>query len=498
MGAEQLCDGGPLVTTNFPESLEHPVKEGERKRPEQLSQGDLLRYQAFNAKAIKNIQEGNPGAALPILEEALGILRDPAVLNNYGDALARSGRLEDALKAFDESISISPDYAQAHYNRGVVLDQLDRWEEGREAYLKSIASRVTGAACNNAGNDCQYTLRLAESESLYRMAIKHGWQDARWNMSLALMMQGKWREGWDWYHWRPQMNDFREHEALWKGESLKDKVLVILTEQGLGDSIYALRYLPVLRQMGLAQIVVGCEKPLIRLVQAMCPKEAHLPDVTVIDRTTMQWNQPFHYLTLAMSLPGYLTPDGTGPNTPYLKATGIKTPGKLTVGLCWNGSTVVGPPKERNIPLSLLEPLLDVPGLSFVSLQKGNAVDEIEGSAFKERISTGAIDQAKDVYDTACIVASCDIVISVDTLIPHVAGALGVPCWLMNRYMSCWQWGTPVYDPCLYSTVAQFRQEKPRDWSRVIEQIRFGLMNVVNQAGLATFTESDFDKAREA
>lgn len=474
--SREICEGGPKVTVQLPDK--NPVVTP--GKPEALDHAALMRYQAFNGKAVKCVQDGNPGGAIPILEEALTILRDPAVLNNYGDALARCGRLPDALAAFDESIERSPTYAQAHYNRGVVLDQLDRWEESRESYLKSIASRVTAAACNNAGNACTYTLRLPEAEKLYRMAIKHGWKDARWNMAMSLMMQGKWTEGWNQYHWRPQMTDYHDHEALWKGEDLKDCVLVVLTEQGLGDSIFALRYVPMLRASGLKHLVIACEKTMVRLVQSMCPHEAHLPDVTVIDRQAMQWNQPFSYVTLAMSLPGYLTPEGTGPNTAYLKAAGVKIPGQLTVGLCWNGSTVVGPPKERNIPLSLLRPLSEIPHVRLVSLQMGNAVDEIGDCGFEIADSMSGV---RDVYDTACLVASCDLVVSVDTMIPHLAGALGVPCWLMNRYMSCWQWGTPEYDPMIYETIAQFRQERPREWASVVERLEYGLRNVASAYG---------------
>jgi hypothetical protein len=475
MGQEQLCDGGPAVATERP-----PPDHGHLTLSVgALSHGDLLRFQAFNGKAIKSVQDGNPGGALPLLEEALSVLRYPAVLSNYGDALARCGRLDDAMAAFDEAIAKSPEYAQAHYNRGVVLDQLDRWEEGRESYKRSIKYRVTGAACNNCANDCQYTLQLADAVKYYRMAIKHGWADARWNMSLALMMQGKWSEGWDFYHWRPQMAAYREHEALWRGEDLSGKTLVVLTEQGLGDSIYALRFIPVLRKMGLKSLVIACENTLMRVVQAMCPKDPLLCDVTIINRENLQWNQPFHYVTLAMSIPGYLSPDDVGPRAPYLKATGVKQQGVLTVGLCWNGSTVVGPPKERNIPLAMLKPLSEIPGVKLISLQKGNAVDEMAECGFA---IADAMAGAKDVYDTACVIASCDLVITVDTLIPHMGGALGVPTWLMNRYMSCWQWGTPDYDPVLYETVAQFRQEAPREWESVVQRITYGLQRIAADA----------------
>jgi hypothetical protein len=282
---------------------------------------------------------------------------------------------------------------------------------------------------------------------------------------------------------------------LWKGEDLKDKTLVVLTEQGLGDSIYAFRYIPVLRKMGLKHLVIACEHTLMRVVQAMCPKDPLLVDVTILDREKLQWNQPFNYVTLAMSLPGYLTPDDVGPRAPYLKATGVKQQGVLTVGLCWNGSTVVGPPKERNIPLKLLKPLSEIPGVKLISLQKGNAVDEMEDCGFE---IADAMNGTKDVYDTACVIASCDLVITVDTLIPHIGGSLGVPTWLMNRYMSCWQWGTPDYDPVLYETVAQFRQEKAREWDSVVQRITYGLQRIAADAQkLGYVAPQDFDKAKE-
>lgn len=447
----------------------------------QLPPGEQLRFANACHKAIEAVQKGTPGAALPYLEEALGINRDPAVLGNYGDALARCGRIDEGKAAFEEAVELAPHYAMGHYNLGVMHDQLADYEAARTHYLNSLECRVEAAALNNLGNACTYTLRLGEAEDAYRRAIKFGYFDALWNLSLCLMMQGKWREAWQLYEHRPQMREYRAHPQLWRGESVAGKKLLVVTEQGLGDTVFALRYIPVLRALG-CQVTIACEPNMVRLIQSSFPSAEDLPPVMVMDRTAgaIPPAEP-DYVTLAMSIAGYLTPDGVGPNEPYLRAMGSRLAG-FTVGICWNGSTTVGLPRERNIPLKMLAPLAAIEGVRLVSLQKGNAAAEMEDCGFEVRDAMAGV---RDVYDTASVIASLDMVVSVDTLIPHLAAALGKPVWLMNRYASCWQWGTPAYDPCLYSCVAQFRQPAWGEWRPVVEQVAAGLEFVVKQRGVA-------------
>lgn len=440
-----------------------------------LSGADLLRYQAANAQGIKAVEAGNPGGAIAFYEEALRIKPEPHVYSNLGDALARAGRFDDAVAAFERAIEMDPEYDQPHYNLGVVYDQRGDYAASRAHYLEALRRRVTAAALNNVANAEVRLLKPREAERHYRAAIKQGFNDARWNLSLCHMMLGKWEEAWDNYEFRPQMAEMYNRVTRWRGEDLKGKTLLVVSEQGLGDSVYVLRYVPLLRKMG-ASLVLVVDEPLKRLVEAMlADSEPELPPVQVIAKGAPV-NVGFHFETLAMSIPGYVTPDGCGPSAPYLKARGVRLPeGGFNVGLCWNGSTVVGHPAERNIPLKLLRPLADIEGVRLVSLQKGGGVDEIEECGFELHDAMGGV---RDLYDTACVISSLDLVISVDTLIPHLAGALGKPVWLMNRYASCWQWGVPDYDPHLYSTVQIFRQHARGDWSQVVAQVAYGLARV--------------------
>jgi Tfp pilus assembly protein PilF len=441
-----------------------------------------MRFANASHKAIEAVQKGTPGEAIPYLEEALSISRDPAVLGNYGDALARCGRIPEAKAAFEEAIALAPHYGMAHYNLGVMHDKMDDYEASRQHYLDALECRVEATTLNNLGNACTYLLRMAEAEDAYRRAIKFGYFDALWNLSLCLMMRGKWREAWQLYEHRPQMREYRTHPMLWRGESIAGKRLLVITEQGLGDSVFMLRYIRPLRELG-AQVTIACEPALTRLIQSSFPPADNLPPVMVMDKSQQPHESP-DYVTLAMSLPGYLSPDGVGPADPYLHAAGATMTG-FNVGICWNGSTVVGPPKERNIALKLLAPLAAIDGVRLVSLQKGNAVAEMDDCGFEIH---DAMAGARDVYDTACVIASLDLVISVDTLIPHLAAALGKPVWLMNRFMSCWQWGTPEYDPSLYGgLVAQFRQPAWGEWGPVVQQVTAGLEYVARSraAGLA-------------
>ncbi|HUP07671.1 MAG TPA: tetratricopeptide repeat-containing glycosyltransferase family protein [Caldimonas sp.] len=446
-----------------------------------IATSDALRFQAANAQGIKAVQAGTPGKAIAYYLEALEILRDPLVLDNLGDAYARSGELDKARAAFEEAISLKPDHAQAHYNLAVVHEQREDYEAARTCYRNSLACRVLPNAENNLGNVEFWLVHLEAAEACYRSAVKHGYGDAIWNLSLCLLMQGKYREAWDWYDLRPQMVAMRGRERQWRGDVLHDKTLVIVTEQGLGDSIFMLRYIPLLRRQG-ARLKIVCDPGLRRIIQRQLhDDDPELPPAEVLDKTATGTvaipGDAFDYETLAMSIPGYVSPDGTGPNTPYLKAPTIPLAGGVKVGLCWNGSTAIGAPAERNIPLKALAPLAEIPGVVLYSLQKGDGVDEIADCGFK---IVDAMQGVTDVYDTATIIASLDLVITIDTLIPHLAGALGKPTWLMNRFASCWQWGTEKFDPKLYATVQQFRQPRRGDWAPVVEQVTAALRHLAD------------------
>jgi Tfp pilus assembly protein PilF len=447
-----------------------------------VSTSDMLRMQAAAAQGVKAVQGGNPGMALPHYEEALGIYRDPGILSNYGDALSRTGQPERAKAIFEEAIELAPDVALTWYNLGVTCERLADFEGARRAYREALARRVEAATANNLGNVETWLLNPEAAEPCYRQAISHGFNEAFYNLGLCLMMQGKFADGWWFYHFRPQMVQsgmVNQRPQAWRGEDLRGKTLVVITEQGLGDTVFALRYVPMLRERG-ARLVIACEAGLKRLIEAMvADTDPALPPVLVVEKTPAGIipGVKHDYEVLMMSLPMYLSPDGVGPRQPYLKALGVPFPNDrvVNVGLCWNGSTAVGVPAERNIPLKLLAPLGAIPGVRFVSLQKGDGVDELAGCGFPVHDAMAGV---RDVYDTACVIASLDLVITIDTMIPHLAGALGKPVWLMNRFGSCWQWGTPRQDPMLYSTVQQFRQEKRGDWSLVVEHLRAALENV--------------------
>jgi hypothetical protein len=270
-------------------------------------------------------------------------------------------------------------------------------------------------------------------------------------------MQGKWSEGWNLYENRPQMRDMRQHPLVWRGEDLRGKTIMLATEQGLGDSVFAMRYLKVLKDMG-ARVLVQSEKTLMRLFQAM-------PEVDGVYDRQGQPNVPFDFCSLMMSLPGYLSPNDSGPGAPYIRLPKSPAVGGKRVGLCWNGSTVVGPPKERNMPLALLKPLADAhPDWSFVSLQKGNAAEEAIDCGFRV---FDAMEHCHDVFDTAQVIASLDLVITTDTLIPHLSGALGVETILLDRFASCWQWESAK----LYDSMTILRQKTRGKWEPVVEQL---------------------------
>ncbi len=265
----------------------------------------------------------------------------------------------------------------------------------------------------------------------------------------------------------------------WRGEDLDGKTIVLLTEQGFGDSIQFIRYAPLLARCG-ARVVVICEWPLARLF-------AQIEGVLQVYHCGNIASVVADYQCRLLSLPGLCgtTLESIPNGTPYLKAGRIplsetsgnrRRAGRLRVGLVWAGRKRLGTDEKtdrrRSFPISLYAPLLTVPDVQFFSLQKDQP---IPASPSLECVVPFP-PEARDFFDTSRLIASLDLIISVDTSVAHLAGGMGLPVWMLSRFDGCWRWLQGRIDSPWYPTMRIFHQPSSGDWDSVISVVRESLM----------------------
>jgi hypothetical protein len=336
---------------------------------------------------------------------------------------------------------------------------------------------------SNFGNGLNQGGWLDEAEAVYRRAllIAPDLNDARFNLSLLLLLTGRLREGWPGYEARwntPQLVKERRSFSApqWRGEAAPGKTLLLHGEQGFGDSIQFCRYAALAQARGL-RVVLEIQQPLHRLSKSLAGCDLVLARGDPLPE--FDFHCPLLSLPLAMGtdsladIPApipYLRPD---PDAVALWAGRISD--GFNVGLAWAGAPRAESPaqaafdRRRSLPHETLAPILAISGIKFFSLQKGY----LAGSGMMDFMAEMA-----DFADTAALIANLDLVISVDTAIAHLAGAMGKPVWLLNRLDTDWRWLTERSDTPWYPTMRIFRQRSGGDWDGVVAEVADALVGV--------------------
>lgn len=411
---------------------------------------------------------------------------DAAMHTKLGNALQHLEYWEEAENHYRRALRLRPDYPAALNNLGVVLQRRDRLDEAESCYRRALTLIPDYTdAHNNLGNLLQERLMLDEAVDHYRKAASDS-PRARWNLGTALLLRGAYHEGLACYESRFEGGD----EAVgarrmlvrlgalprWRGGAIGDGDLLVWAEQGLGDTLMMLRYLPLLAGRGVERIVVAAPPPLLRLVRGMGAVSAVIASddpvpATVVAHCPMM-SLPHVFGTRLDSIPG----------VPYLEvAPRLSEPwrrrlaayGGLKVGLVWAGSPTQRHNRRRSIDFARLAPLTTIPGVQFFSLQK-------PARAHPDCLIDWMAECA-DLLDTAALIDALDLVISVDTAVAHLAGALAKPVWLLNRYESEWRWLLDREDAPWYPGMRIFRQPAPGDWDTVIIRARAALRQSVGQ-----------------
>jgi tetratricopeptide (TPR) repeat protein len=497
--------------------------------------GEAARLRPDSPTALHNLgvalaQAGRPQEAVAALAGALRLKPDyPEACYNLGNVLRELGRLDEAVERLRQAVQQRPGYAEAlnnlglaltearspheavvvlqqaarlrpemketHNNLGLAYADLGRFIEAEASHQQALRLDPAYAeAHSNLANAWKEQGRLEEALAGYDMALRvsPGSASTHYNRSLALLQKGDYERGWPEYEWRWQRKQARPRpfrQPRWDGAPLKGKALLLWCEQGLGDAIQFVRYAAVARER-VGRVVLECPPCLVPLLSS-CPG---------VDQAVAEGGPlpAFDVQAPLMSLPAICgTTLTTVPaSVPYLRVdpqlveawrARLGREGGFRVGVVWQGNPRHAWDRHRSAPLSSLGPLARVDGLRLFSLQKGPGTEQISAVNNEFAITDlgGELDEAGGAFiDTAAVMQALDLVVSVDTSVVHVAGALGVPVWVALSRIADWRWVRGRTDTPWYPSMRLFRQEHLGDWRGLFGGMAEELRQFAAGAGL--------------
>jgi tetratricopeptide (TPR) repeat protein len=430
---------------------------------------------------------GRSDEALQSFDHALALNPGSADVHlGRADALGRCGRTDDAVRSYDQAAALRPGDATIRFTQGAMLQAAGRPEAALRCYDEAIAlDPLDPEPHYNKGTVLQAQRRTREALACYAQAValRPDHAQARWNMGLSHLLLGELEAGWPGYEWRSRIegsSSFRNQrqfaQAQWDGsQALAGKTILAFEQQGFGDSIQCARYAGLLAQRGATV-----------LLEVAAPLKSLLETAPGVSRVLVKGEAlpPFDFHAPLMSLPyAFRSTLATLPApVPYLRADPVRLAhwrerlgprSKPRVGLVWSGNPRHANDGNRSIALARLVPLL-APAIDFVSLQRDLRADDaatLQDLPQLVHFGTGL----RDFADTAALIEQLDLVISVDTSVAHLAGALGRPLWLLLPWLPDWRWLLEREDSPWYPSARLFRQAEPGDWDGVLDQVRAAL-----------------------
>ncbi len=415
------------------------------------------------------------------LEEAEAALRRAlalapglaSALDGLGLVLAARGDAAGAERAFRAALRYQPEAAGTHTNLGNLLRAQGRLDEAVAALRTALARRPgVPDALHNLAVALAAAGELAEAEALCRAALARdpAHADAHYTLGTTLLLGGWLREGFAGFAWRWRRRGCAPPRAFaqpaWQGEDFSGRTLLLHAEHGLGDTIQMLRFVPAIAARG--RVVLEVPAPLLRLAGPLAPTVRRGDALPAVDVQCSLMDLP-GVLGIALNdIPRaapYLAPPAASVAAWRVELAALRG---RRVGLAWAGNPRYPADARRSLPPSHLAALADVTGVAFVSLQKDAAA--APPLALFDRTAT-----LHDLAETAALIANLDLVIAVDSAVAHLAGALGRPVWLLNRFDTCWRWMRGRSDSPWYPSMRIFRQARPGDWVGVMAAVRASL-----------------------
>jgi tetratricopeptide (TPR) repeat protein len=444
------------------------------------------------ARALSNVSgafkdKGQLDQAVTAARRAITLQPDLATAHsNLGNALRDLGHIDESILACKKAIALQPNLVEAHNNLANALVENGEFEQAVSSYRTTLSlSPNHPSARNNLAmalremGDPQQAIHYAREaiESQPNLA------DAHFTLGELLLQQGNFDQGWPEMEWRWQCSD-RPHfnwsipSPRWNGSAIAGRTVLVSTEQGFGDIIQFARFLPTAIERG-CRLIIACPPTLRPLLQSIRAANTNGSVQHWLDEREQIPAFDVHCPLLTLPLALGCTLATIPITTPYLhppqecmhrwKAALSSDPAHLKVGLAWVGRPF---PKNRSIPPAALTPLLQLPGISFYSLQKDLPSNQ---PAPPQLIDLSP--QLVDFTETSALISQLDLVITIDTVIAHLAGALGKPVWNLLKFSPDWRWMLDRSDSPWYPTMRLFRQPRIGDWDTVIQQVTLALQH---------------------
>ncbi len=401
-------------------------------------------------------QKSRFAEAIASYKQALDMRPDhPNILHDLGNALTACGDYDEAISIFKQALSVKPRYAQALNSLGVAYKESGQCDRAVDCYNRAIT-------------------------------LQPDYTDAHWNRTLACLLKGDLTQGWS--HYQAQYEalkvrtiDVRDDHPLWHGQPLKNQRILVRFEQGLGDNLQFIRYLPLIKQRG-GRVIYQAKPPLLPLLKGFDGIE-ELVEATPDHRVSMDYDFQISLMDLPRVFNTSL--NNMPSSTPYLKADPKRVAAwqetfvhsGVRIGLVWAGSRFHRNDRNRSCPLQALAPLSHIEGVHFYGLQTGPAANEAQSNPDIHVHNLGH--RLGDLSDTAAAIAHLDLVISVDTAVLHLAGALGQSAWGLLAHAPDWRWMLGRSDSPWYPTLRLYRQTKPGDWHTLFHRVACALQTYV-------------------
>lgn len=452
------------------------------QEPENASALQFL-AQLLGVRGYAHQERGELDAAIECYLEALALAPGHAqaqLHNNLGNVYLNQGRLGDAIAAYREAISTDRGYAEAHLNLGIAQQQMGEIRQAAMQYRTAIELKPGLAdASLNLGYLLEEDGDAPGAMECYRHAIaaRPDFAKAHVNLALQSLLTGDFAKGWEEYEWRLRLPNLAQKwpypgRARWHGEDLTGKVILLYAEQGFGDAIQFVRYVPLVAERG-GKVIVVCQPKLKALFESIAGQSA-----------VMSSGAPpeFDVCCSLLSLPGLF---GTTLRTipaavPYLhpgeeavrkwKARLAAAGPALKVGLYWSTESKTRISSHKSLSFEMLSPLAEIPGIAFFSLQRGAAAAQAAQPPQGMTVFDPTAELA-DFADDAALISELDLVISIDTATAHLAGALGKPVWTLIHFPADWRWLLGRDDSPWYPTMRLFRRSQTDAWNDVIVRV---------------------------
>ncbi len=473
-----------------------------------LKQGDIkssidcykkaLELQPNMAKAHNNLgnalkEQGEFKSAITCYQQALKLNPNYAVAsNNLGNVLTENGDVNTAICYYQKALKLDPNFSEAYNNLGNALKEQDKLNSAIVCYQKALKLEPNSPeVCSNLGNAFQEKGDINSAIDYFQKAIKlkKNLPEAHYNLSNALLLIGEYEKGWLEYEYRsekvkhPSRPHARPRSQRWQGKRIEEEErLLVISEQGLGDTIQFMRYIPSLKEKGI-EVSFFAQQKLHSLIKISNIDINPLTPKQVGSISKIKWIP-------LLSLPRYL---GVNPNNPIISSPYITAKNSLIakwrkilskekkpiIGINWQGKAEIEKNnlKGRSMPLEAFSHIIKNNNYKFLSLQKGFGSEQLQCCSFiKEFINCqNLVDQVWDFAETAAIIANCDLIITTDTSIAHLAGAMGQSTWLLLHSIPDWRWGLNSKKTFWYPSIRLFRQKERKNWEEVMKRVSIEL-----------------------